>query len=131
MFDSIVNDEVRYPRFLSTEAISIMRRVGTRSSFTSVDLPSVDTFCRSISLVFNIFSFCTQLLRRNPERRLGAGERDAQDVKKHLFFRVSSETSGYIYGFNPYKIFFLPLSLSEYKYYLYLIFSRILTGMDY
>uniref|UniRef100_A0A3Q3VXJ3 protein kinase C n=1 Tax=Mola mola TaxID=94237 RepID=A0A3Q3VXJ3_MOLML len=53
VFDSIVNDEVRYPRFLSTEAISIMRR----------------------------------LLRRNPERRLGAGERDAEEVKKHLFFR--------------------------------------------
>lgn len=27
VFDSIVNDEVRYPQFLSTEAISIMRRV--------------------------------------------------------------------------------------------------------
>lgn len=27
VFDSIVNDEVRYPRFLSTEAIGIMRRV--------------------------------------------------------------------------------------------------------
>ncbi|XP_021499100.1 serine/threonine-protein kinase N2 isoform X3 [Meriones unguiculatus] len=55
VFDSIVNDEVRYPRFLSTEAISIMRR----------------------------------LLRRNPERRLGAGERDAEDVKKHPFFRLT------------------------------------------
>uniref|UniRef100_A0A8C6RTN5 Serine/threonine-protein kinase N2 n=1 Tax=Nannospalax galili TaxID=1026970 RepID=A0A8C6RTN5_NANGA len=54
VFDSIVNDEVRYPRFLSTEAISIMRR----------------------------------LLRRNPERRLGAGENDAEDVKKHPFFRL-------------------------------------------
>ncbi|MEQ2252133.1 Serine/threonine-protein kinase N2 [Ilyodon furcidens] len=54
VFDSIVNDEVRYPRFLSTEAISIMRR----------------------------------LLRRSPERRLGAGERDAEEVKKHLFFRT-------------------------------------------
>uniref|UniRef100_A0A7N6A223 protein kinase C n=1 Tax=Anabas testudineus TaxID=64144 RepID=A0A7N6A223_ANATE len=53
VFDSIVNDEVRYPQFLSTEAISIMRR----------------------------------LLRRSPERRLGAGERDAEEVKKHLFFR--------------------------------------------
>ncbi|KAJ8375304.1 hypothetical protein SKAU_G00058840 [Synaphobranchus kaupii] len=53
VFDSIVNDEVRYPRFLSTEAISIMRR----------------------------------LLRRNPERRLGAGERDAEEVKKQPFFR--------------------------------------------
>uniref|UniRef100_A0A4W3HLL4 protein kinase C n=1 Tax=Callorhinchus milii TaxID=7868 RepID=A0A4W3HLL4_CALMI len=53
VFDSIVNDEVRYPRFLSTDAISIMRR----------------------------------LLRRNPERRLGASERDAEDVKKQAFFR--------------------------------------------
>ncbi|KAJ1172873.1 hypothetical protein NDU88_004715 [Pleurodeles waltl] len=53
VFDSIVNDEVRYPRFLSTEAIGIMRR----------------------------------LLRRNPKRRLGSSERDAEDVKKQSFFR--------------------------------------------
>uniref|UniRef100_A0A7N8XU40 protein kinase C n=1 Tax=Mastacembelus armatus TaxID=205130 RepID=A0A7N8XU40_9TELE len=53
VFDSIVNDEVRYPRFLSTEAIAVMRR----------------------------------LLRRNPERRLGSGEKDAEDVKKQPFFR--------------------------------------------
>uniref|UniRef100_A0A8C8EXE1 protein kinase C n=1 Tax=Oncorhynchus tshawytscha TaxID=74940 RepID=A0A8C8EXE1_ONCTS len=53
VFDSIVNDEVRYPRFLSTEAIGIMRR----------------------------------LLRRNPDRRLGSGEKDADDVKKQSFFR--------------------------------------------
>ncbi|XP_028268618.1 serine/threonine-protein kinase N1b isoform X2 [Parambassis ranga] len=54
VFDSIVNDEVRYPRFLSTEAIGIMRR----------------------------------LLRRNPDRRLGSGEKDAEDVKKQPFFRT-------------------------------------------
>uniref|UniRef100_F7CZF5 Protein kinase N1 n=1 Tax=Xenopus tropicalis TaxID=8364 RepID=F7CZF5_XENTR len=53
VFDSIVNDEVRYPRFLSAEAIAVMRR----------------------------------LLRRNPERRLGSGERDAEDVKKQPFFK--------------------------------------------
>lgn len=53
VFDSIVNDEVRYPRFLSLESIAIMRR----------------------------------LLRKNPERRLGASERDAEDVKKQAFFR--------------------------------------------
>uniref|UniRef100_A0ABD2W2H4 protein kinase C n=1 Tax=Trichogramma kaykai TaxID=54128 RepID=A0ABD2W2H4_9HYME len=53
VFDSIVNDEVRYPRFLSLEAIAIMRR----------------------------------LLRKNPERRLGSSERDAEDVKKQSFFR--------------------------------------------
>ncbi|XP_018336023.1 serine/threonine-protein kinase N isoform X2 [Agrilus planipennis] len=53
VFDSIVNDEVRYPRFLSLESIAIMRR----------------------------------LLRKNPERRLGSSERDAEDVKKQTFFR--------------------------------------------
>ncbi|RWS04375.1 serine/threonine-protein kinase N2-like protein [Dinothrombium tinctorium] len=53
VFDSIVNDEVRYPRFLSLEAIAIMRR----------------------------------LLRKNPEKRLGSSERDAEDVKKQAFFR--------------------------------------------
>ncbi|XP_023289139.1 serine/threonine-protein kinase N isoform X3 [Orussus abietinus] len=53
VFDSIVNDEVRYPRFLTLEAIAIMRR----------------------------------LLRKNPDRRLGSSERDAEDVKKQAFFR--------------------------------------------
>jgi hypothetical protein len=32
-------------------------------------------------------SFFVQLLRKNPERRLGATERDAEDVKKQAFFR--------------------------------------------
>ncbi|KAK7590415.1 hypothetical protein V9T40_002028 [Parthenolecanium corni] len=53
VFDSIVNDEVRYPRYLSLESIAIMRR----------------------------------LLRKNPERRLGSSEKDAEDVKKQAFFR--------------------------------------------
>uniref|UniRef100_A0A8C2L7M3 protein kinase C n=1 Tax=Cyprinus carpio TaxID=7962 RepID=A0A8C2L7M3_CYPCA len=47
VFDSIVNDEVRYPRFLSPES----------------------------------------LLQKNPEKRLGAGEQDANEVKKHRFFQ--------------------------------------------
>ncbi|KAM3961059.1 LOW QUALITY PROTEIN: serine/threonine-protein kinase N [Aphomia sociella] len=51
VFDSIVNDEVRYPRTLSLEAIALMRRL------------------------------------KNPERRLGSSERDAEDVKKQAFFR--------------------------------------------
>lgn len=42
---------IRYPRHLSVEAISLMRR----------------------------------LLRRNPERRLGASESDAEDVMVILF----------------------------------------------
>uniref|UniRef100_A0A1I7X3N4 Non-specific serine/threonine protein kinase n=1 Tax=Heterorhabditis bacteriophora TaxID=37862 RepID=A0A1I7X3N4_HETBA len=53
IFDSIVNDDVRYPRFLSIESISIMRR----------------------------------LMRKNPEKRLGNGEKDAEDVKHQRFFK--------------------------------------------
>jgi protein kinase N len=54
VFDAIVNDEVRYPRYLSGESIGLMRR----------------------------------LLRRNPEKRLGASEADAEEIKKQPFFRV-------------------------------------------
>ncbi len=32
-----------------------------------------------------------QLLRRNPERRLGASEKDAEDVRKQPFFRVRNQ----------------------------------------
>lgn len=53
IFDSIVNDEVRYPRFLSIESISIMRR----------------------------------LMRKNPEKRLGSGGKDAEEVKMQRFFK--------------------------------------------
>ena len=54
VFDSIVNEDVRYPRFLSQESIQLMRR----------------------------------LLRKAPERRLGASPRDAWDVRRHAFFRI-------------------------------------------
>ncbi|NXM08982.1 PKN2 kinase, partial [Tyrannus savana] len=53
VFDSIVNDEVRYPRFLSAEALAIIRK----------------------------------LLRKCPERRLGAGEKDAEEIKIQPFFK--------------------------------------------
>ncbi|XP_014375752.1 serine/threonine-protein kinase N3 isoform X3 [Alligator sinensis] len=54
VFDSIVNEEVRYPRFLSSEALSIIRK----------------------------------LLQKCPERRLGAGERDAEEIKPQAFFKI-------------------------------------------
>lgn len=41
-------------------------------------------------MFFNLFFLShEQLLRRNPERRLGSGEKDAEEVKKQPFFRVS------------------------------------------
>lgn len=36
---------------------------------------------------YNLFPQPPQLLRKNPERRLGSSERDAEDVKKQAFFR--------------------------------------------
>jgi len=33
--------------------------------------------------------FCIQLMRKNPTKRLGSSERDAEDVKRQSFFRVS------------------------------------------
>ncbi|NXJ61806.1 PKN2 kinase, partial [Rostratula benghalensis] len=53
VFDSIVNDEVRYPRFLSSEALAIIRK----------------------------------LLQKCPEHRLGAGEKDAEEIKIQAFFK--------------------------------------------
>lgn len=53
VFDSIVNDEVRYPRFLSPESVSLIQK----------------------------------LLQKNPELRLGAGEEDASQIKRHKFFQ--------------------------------------------
>ena len=35
---------------------------------------------------FNLSLFC-QLLRKNPERRLGSSPRDAEDIKKQPFFK--------------------------------------------
>ncbi|XP_077334810.1 serine/threonine-protein kinase N3 isoform X1 [Lithobates pipiens] len=53
VFDSIVNEEVRYPRFLSSEAIKLIRK----------------------------------LLRKAPERRLGAGVGDAEEIKVQPFYQ--------------------------------------------
>ncbi|XP_044031480.1 serine/threonine-protein kinase N2 isoform X2 [Siniperca chuatsi] len=53
VFDSIVNDDVRYPRFLSPVSVSLIQK----------------------------------LLQKNPDMRLGAGEEDASQIKRHKFFQ--------------------------------------------
>ena len=74
-----MNDEVRYPRFLSLEAIAIMRRVSLMKYSLGSEIQKKPDISSTI--------ICFQLLRKNPERRLGASERDAEDVKKQAFFR--------------------------------------------
>ncbi|KAM6430867.1 serine/threonine-protein kinase N3 isoform 1-T1 [Liasis olivaceus] len=53
IFDSIVSEEVRFPRFLSASSTSLMRK----------------------------------LLQKCPERRLGAGAEDAEEIKTQPFFK--------------------------------------------
>ncbi|XP_078127980.1 serine/threonine-protein kinase N2 isoform X2 [Sander vitreus] len=53
VFDSIVNNDVRYPRFLSPESVSLIQK----------------------------------LLQKTPEMRLGGGEEDASEIKRHKFFQ--------------------------------------------
>lgn len=55
VFDSIVNDEVRYPRFLSLEAIAIMRRVS--SCLISLD------YGRNSNFPISICSCCGKIRR--------------------------------------------------------------------
>lgn len=90
VFDSIVNDEVRYPRFLSAEAIGIMRRVRTPGCSGAEGAAGWGLWVRSLD---PDPASPLQLLRRNPERRLGSSERDAEDVKKQPFFRVRAPRS--------------------------------------
>ncbi len=72
VFDSIVNDEVKYPKFLSVESITIMKRVWF--------------WIRILFLLVNL-EFYFKLLRKNVSHRLGAGEHDAADVKRQSFFK--------------------------------------------
>lgn len=46
VFDSIVNDEVRYPRFLSTEALAIIRKV--KGCWVSGSLRNLHLLCKWI-----------------------------------------------------------------------------------
>lgn len=56
VFDSIVNDEVRYPRFLSLEAIAIMRRVNQLNSPVTGPNPNW----------FRVIWFCCSCCGRTP-----------------------------------------------------------------
>ena len=59
------------------------------SSFNvNVMIHIVFSYCTVTPRNINIIGSCLQLMRKNPEKRLGSSERDAEDVKKQAFFRV-------------------------------------------
>ncbi|XP_026199141.1 serine/threonine-protein kinase N2-like isoform X2 [Anabas testudineus] len=64
VFDSIVNDDVQYPASLPPDAVSIIQKHNQP------------------------FIIRLQLLKKNPLKRLGAGERDANEVKGEKFFET-------------------------------------------
>ncbi len=71
IFDAILEDEPLYPITMPRDAVSILQKVRWASEriITRADLPSV------------------QLLTRDPTRRLGSGKADAEEIKRHPFFK--------------------------------------------
>ncbi len=69
IFDAILEDEPLYPITMPRDAVSLLQRVSPLFRVTETLADSA------------------QLLTRDPARRLGAGESDAEEIKKHLFFK--------------------------------------------
>ncbi|CAG09639.1 unnamed protein product, partial [Tetraodon nigroviridis] len=77
VFDSIVNDDVQYPECVPPGAVSIIQKASVPS------LLHLEYRCYT-----NKLPMCLQLLKKNPLKRLGAGERDAKEVKGDPFFET-------------------------------------------
>lgn len=72
VFDSIVNDEVRYPRFLSLEAIAIMRRVSIATGE-----PNFAVYARRI---YCDFFLVASKKSRTPSRLIGERRRRCEEA---------------------------------------------------
>jgi serine/threonine protein kinase len=68
IFDAILEDEPLYPITMPRDAVSVLQKVST-------PLPPVVPSDRH------------ELLNRDPTRRLGSGKEDAEEIKRHPFFR--------------------------------------------
>lgn len=102
MFDCIVNTDAPYPRFLSVQGLELIQKVITAGSRAGLDgalgtLPNPRGWGRGRRAgpwgQMPWLSICplAQLLQKCPEKRLGAGERDAEEIKTQPFFRVSGQ----------------------------------------
>ena len=74
LFAAITNNPVTYPKTLSKEAKDICKGV----KFATFSLYNLS------EAVIHLF---TQLMTKNPGKRLGCMERGEEDVKSHSFFR--------------------------------------------
>lgn len=73
IFDAILEDEPLYPITMPRDAVSILQKVNFKFQ------PFM--CCREALLTVR------QLLTRDPSRRLGSGKSDAEEIKKHPFFK--------------------------------------------
>ena len=69
IFDAILEDEPLYPITMPKDAVSILQKVWLTL------------------LTFDIVMTSHQLLTRDPTRRLGSGKGDAEEIKRHPFFK--------------------------------------------
>lgn len=70
IFDAILEDEPLYPITMPRDAVSILQKVALYNSrFSSSVLRRL------------------QLLTRDPNRRLGSSKADAEEIKRHPFFK--------------------------------------------
>lgn len=74
LFAAITDHNVSYPKSLSKEAKDVCKGV-RKMKFLTLWWCSKQTFSN------------TQLLTKNPQKRLGCGARGEEDVRSHLFFR--------------------------------------------
>lgn len=72
IFDAILEDEPLYPITMPRDAVSILQKVGQHSCLKILDSDG---------------SFVAQLLQRDPNRRLGSGKEDAEEIKRQPFFK--------------------------------------------
>jgi len=70
IFDAILEDEPLYPITMPRDAVSILQKV---------------VFTRLWLVLLNLR--CPQLLTRDPNRRLGSSKADAEEIKRHPFFK--------------------------------------------